>query len=152
EVAKDYVLVAQAPGFMTSSETITVPDDERLQLALPLTPGQDPKPTEVKLQFIDPEDGATVTTGSVTVYGSVSGFQVAAATVNGVTAELVGAGGFAATVALEIGANTIEAVATGVAGESVSGTLTVHRAQVIDPGAGGGGSGEGAGEVKGSCA
>jgi N-acetyl-anhydromuramyl-L-alanine amidase AmpD len=123
-VPADYTLVARAAGFVTSSETVSVPDDRRLTVDLALTPGQMPT-GEATLRFIEPLDGAEVMTDSVTLYGQVTGFDVASVTVNGAPAELVGAGGFSATVPLQRGANVIEAVARGISGESVSGKLTV---------------------------
>lgn len=146
DVPRDYLLEAKAPGFLTHLETVSVPDDERLRLQLPMTEGEDPKPAEVAIEFIDPKDGATVNAESVTIYGSVSGFEVQSVTVNGITAEQVGAGGFAATVPLAVGDNTIEALATGMNGESVSGRITLHREA---PAPSDNGS---AGSVKGTCA
>ncbi|MBM4783505.1 MAG: hypothetical protein GQE15_38000, partial [Archangiaceae bacterium] len=90
--------------------------------------------TEAALKFIEPMDGAEVMTDSVTVYGQVTGFDVAGVKVNGVSAELVGAGGFSATVPLTRGANVIEAVASGISGESVSGKLTVTWKGVVSGG------------------
>lgn len=148
EVGRDYVLVANAEGFMMHTETISVPDDERMTVVLPLTEGEDLVPSEVKIDFIDPKDGATVTGENVTVYGSVQGFQVVNVKVNGVDAEMVGAGGFAATIPLAEGPNTINAVATGAGNESVTGTMTLHRGSAM-----GGGEGEPKpGELEGGCA
>ncbi len=128
KVPGDYLLVARAEGFMTHSETVSIPDDERLKLDVPLTPGADPVPTEVALTFVDPQDGATVTGESVTVYGSVVGFDLASVAVNGVAAEQLGVEGFSAVVPLLPGANVLEAVAKGTKGESVSNRMTIHRA------------------------
>ncbi len=133
DVGRDYVLVVKAAGFMTRAETVTVPDDERLFLTLPVVEGVDPVPSEVAVEFIEPQDGAELTRPEVTVYGSVGGFQVGQVTVNGVPAELVGAGGFAATIPLQVGSNSIEAIATGVGGESVTGTITVTREEAAAP-------------------
>ncbi len=139
EVGRDYILVVKADGFMTRAETVTVPDDERLFLTLPLVEGADPVPTDVAVQFIEPLDGAVLSRSEVTIYGSVAGFQVAGVTVNGVQAELIGAGGFAATISLKEGANTVEAIARGVGGESISGSITL----TYTPGAEAPGEGEG---------
>ncbi|MBL8923413.1 MAG: carboxypeptidase regulatory-like domain-containing protein [Myxococcaceae bacterium] len=123
-VPADYTLVVRAAGHVTSSETVSVPDNRRLTVNVALTPGQ-MSGGEATLRFLEPLDGAEVMTDSVTLYGQVAGFDVATVTVNGAVAELVGAGGFSATVPLQRGANVIEAVAQGISGESVSGRLTV---------------------------
>ncbi len=128
KVNTDFILVAKAPGFMTHSETFTIPDDERLSVKLPLTPGEDGTPDQFAINFMEPVDGSTVTAESVTVYGTVVGFEVASVTVNGQAAELIGAGGFSSTVSLVAGANLIEAVAKGTKGETLTAKMTVNRA------------------------
>lgn len=132
-VPADYTLVARASGHVTSTETVSIPDDRRITVDVALTVGSS-MTTEAALKFIEPMDGAEVMTDSVTVYGQVTGFDVASVKVNGVTAELVGAGGFSATVPLTRGANLIEAVASGISGESVSGKLTVTWKGVVSGG------------------
>ncbi len=143
EVNVDFVLTVKAQGFLTRAETVTISDEERVSLHIPMTEGEDPNPSDVDIRFIEPVDGATVTGEQVTVYGSVDGFPVVAVVVNEVTAELVGAGGFAASIPLKEGENTIEALATGVSGETIVGTIKITRRAD--------GSG-GANAVKGGCA
>lgn len=123
-VPRDYTLTVRAAGHRTSSETLSVPDDRRLVVDVALVVGEQVA-GEASLRFIEPTDGAQVMTDSVTLYGQVLGFDVAGVQVNGRAAELVGAGGFSASVPLTKGPNVIDAVATGVNGESVSGRLTV---------------------------
>lgn len=125
-VPADYVLVVKAPGYRSSSQTVTVPDDRRLLVKVGLQPGQD-APTELAVTFLEPLDGATLTTDTVTVYGTVQGFVLAGVTVNGGAAELLGDGGFSATVHLVEGTNVLEAQATGVAGESAAARISVVR-------------------------
>ncbi|MBI3184295.1 MAG: N-acetylmuramoyl-L-alanine amidase [Myxococcales bacterium] len=127
QVPADYLLIARGNGFITHTETVTIPDDQRLTIALPLTSGSDPNPSNVSLAFNDPQDGAVVSTDAVTVYGTVTGMQLVSIDVNGVAGELLGAGGFSATVPLTVGENSLAAVATGAKGETVSGTLRVVR-------------------------
>jgi N-acetyl-anhydromuramyl-L-alanine amidase AmpD len=124
---KDYVLVARGAGFLTHSETVSVPDDARLSLKLPMNAGQDPVPGEVGLSFTDPQDGATVSSQTVVVRGAVVGMELAAVTVNSTSADLLGQGQFTAIVPLVEGTNVLEAVATGTQGETVTGKLTVIR-------------------------
>ncbi len=143
EVGVDYILTVKAQGFLTRSETVTIDEEERMSVHIPMTEGQDPNPSEVAVRFIEPVDGATIAAEQVTIYGSVDGFQVATVTVNGVTAELVGAGGFAATIPLIEGANTVEALAVGISGETIVGTMKITRVAE--------GSGGGAGAVTGGC-
>ncbi len=123
-VPADYTLTARAAGHRPSSETVSIPDDRRITVDVALTPGES-MTGEASLRFIEPMEGADLMTDSVTVYGQVTGFDVAGVKVNGAAAELVGAGGFSATVALTRGSNVIEAVATGISGESVAGRVNV---------------------------
>lgn len=125
-VPADYLVVVRAQGYLTFTETVTVPEDRKLAFNPALVAGQD-QPGEASITFMEPMDGATVMTDSVTVYGTVKGFEVVGVKVNGVAAELLGAGGFTASVPLSEGENTVEAVASGVAGQSVSGRLSVTR-------------------------
>jgi N-acetyl-anhydromuramyl-L-alanine amidase AmpD len=126
-VGQDYVLVTRAPGFRSLSETVTVADDQRLTHNVGLVQGLDELPTDVGITFTEPLPDAVIPTASVTVYGTVRGFEVISVKVNGVQAELLGAGGFAATVPLNEGDNHILAVATGVNGETVTGLVKVTR-------------------------
>ena len=131
-VPADYLVVVRKAGYVTSSQTVTVPEDQRLSLNVGLSEGSD-EVDPASLTFVEPMDGAEVSTDTVTLYGVVKGFDVATVTVNGVTAELLGAGGFSATVPLVEGDNVIEAVATGVNAQTVSGRVTVKR-KVTTPG------------------
>lgn len=132
-VGADYLLLVKKTGYRTSSQTVTVPNDQRLALNVELTPGVDMF-EEASLTFVEPMEGATITTDTVTLYGVVKGFDVAQVVVNGVTAELLGAGGFSVTVPLVEGENVIDAVATGVTGQTVSGRVTVTRKLVMGMG------------------
>jgi hypothetical protein len=125
-VPLDYVLVVKLAGYLTASQTVSVPAAQQLTVNVSLAPGQD-STTGLQLVFGEPADGATVSTDSVIVYATAEGFELAEATINGVAADLVGAGSFSATVPLQLGANSIEAVAQGLRGETVSGKLTVTR-------------------------
>ncbi len=132
-VPADYTLTARAAAHQTSSETVSIPDDRRLTVDIALTPGAS-MTGEATVRFIEPMDGAEVMTDTVTVYGQVSGFDLAGVKVNGSAAELVGAGGFSATVQLTSGSNVIEAVASGISGESVSARITVvSKAALVTP-------------------
>jgi hypothetical protein len=145
EVGRDYILAVKAQGFLTAAETLTVSEEERLKVEVPLTPGQDVTQSEVWVRIVEPQDGAVVQAEAVAVYGAVEGLQLAAVTVNGAPAELLGAGGFAATVALAEGRNDLEAVAIGVDGERVAERIALFR---------GAGSSKGGGfeRVRGGCA
>ncbi|MCA2977258.1 MAG: N-acetylmuramoyl-L-alanine amidase [Myxococcaceae bacterium] len=145
-VPADYLVVTKAPGFRPASETVSVPEDRRLTFDVALTPGEE-QPTEASVRFVEPMDGAEVLTDTVTVYGQVSGFDVAGVTVNGQPAELVGAGGFSATVPLTPGENAITATATGIGGESATGRLTVRYAKA----SGAAGPGGASMDVVGGC-
>lgn len=122
----DYILVVQAPGYQLYTETFTASDEEQSKVEVPMVKGGGEIP-EFSVRFAEPADGATVSTPTITVSGSVSGFELASVKVNGVDAELPAVTGFIATVPLVEGANVIEAVATGVAGETVKGKITVTR-------------------------
>src|SRR5205814_9556592 len=92
-----------------------------------LMTGIDETPGDVSIAFTEPQEGATVNTASVTVYGMVSGFEVVSVVVNGITGETLGGGGFSATVPLTEGANTLTAEVTGTNGETLSGVLHLTR-------------------------
>lgn len=126
-VPADYKLVVRASGFHSKAETVTVGDDKRLTLNIALTPGIDETPGELSLAFTEPQEGATVNTETVTVYGMVTGFEILSVTVNGKAGETLGSGGFSATVPLVEGANTLTAEVKGINGETVSGVLHLNR-------------------------
>ncbi len=140
-VPADYLVVVKKVGYLTASETVTVAAEARASLDVGLTPGTDAA-AQASVEFIEPADEATINTDTVTIYGVVRGFDVASVVINGVTAELLGAGGFSATVPLTEGANVVEALATGVTGQTASARLTLHRKTL--------GQG-GPGMVKGGC-
>ncbi|MGV3622108.1 MAG: N-acetylmuramoyl-L-alanine amidase [Archangium sp.] len=125
-VPADYLVVVKKAGYRTASETVTVPEDQRLSLNVGIAVGSD-EVEAASITFVEPMEGATVATDTVTIYGVVKGFDVAQVVANGVTAELLGAGGFSVTVPLNEGANEIEAVASGVNGQTVSAKLNVTR-------------------------
>ncbi len=126
EVPADFVVVVKAAGYLTKSETVTVPADRRLSVNFGIVPGSDPT-GEKGIEFTDPAEGAVINADNVTVYGTVTGMELVGVKVNGVTAELLGAGGFSAVVPLQIGQNSLEAVATGTQAESATKVLHVVR-------------------------
>jgi uncharacterized protein (TIGR03382 family) len=128
-VPADYLVTVKKDGYRSQSETVTVPEDQRLAVNFTLTPGSD-EVTDATLTFVEPKDGATIVSESVTLYGQVNGFDVASVKVNGNAAELVGAGGFSITLKLVKGANTIEATATGVNSQTVANHMTLNYAPV----------------------
>lgn len=140
-VPADYLIVVKKAGYLTSSETISVAADQRLALDVALTEGVD-QAIDSSITFVEPMDGATITTDTVTVYGTVLGFDVATVSVNGVAAELLGAGGFSVTLPLHEGANAIDATAAGVTGQTLAAHITVNHPgpTATDPG-----------KVKGGC-
>jgi len=126
-VPADYKLVVKAAGFGTHVETVTVGDDRRMTLDVSLMPGM-VGPGERTVSFTEPQDGATVNTETVTVYGMVSGFEMLSVKVNGVAGELLPGGtAFSATVPLTEGENTLKAEVTSVDGDVLSATLHVTR-------------------------
>ncbi|MFT3713248.1 MAG: N-acetylmuramoyl-L-alanine amidase [Archangium sp.] len=130
-VPADYLVVVKKLGYLTHSETVTVPAENRLALDVAMTPGED-MAAMAELTFIEPADEATINTDTVTLYGVVKGFDVTGVRIvsgsNDLSAELLGAGGFSATLPLTEGANVITATATGTTGQTISATLTLHRA------------------------
>jgi len=131
-VPADYLVVVRKTGFLTRSETVTVPADARLSLNVAMTAGID-EAVQSEITFIEPADEATVNTDTVTLYGVVKGFDVASVQVNGANAELLGAGGFSATVPLIEGANVITALASGTTGQTLTASLTIHRKTLSGP-------------------
>ncbi len=129
QVGVDAIVVVKAQGFLTASETVTVPQDRRLSLPLGLVAGSDAT-TTVGLVFAEPQDDATVNTDTVAVYGAAKGFDLAGVSVEGVTGQLLGGNGFSATVPLALGKNVLHATATGVKGETFTAVLHVNRVAV----------------------
>ncbi len=129
-VPADYLVVVKKQGYLTASETVSVTADARLALNVGLTEGTDTA-AEAQLTFVEPTDGATINTDTVTIYGVVKGFDVAGVVVNDVTAELLGAGGFSVTLPLVEGENVINATATGITGQTLTGRLTLNRKLVM---------------------
>ena len=73
-----------------------------------------------------PADGAVVQAATIEVRGTVSGTDVSAVTVNGISAALTN-NNFAATVPLELGPNVLTAIATDRSGNSASAAVDVVR-------------------------
>ncbi|MHB8875246.1 MAG: N-acetylmuramoyl-L-alanine amidase [Myxococcaceae bacterium] len=135
DVPSDYVLVAKGAGFITHSETVSVPDDARLTLNVAMTAGSEVLPGDMSVSFLEPLDGSTVSSATVAVRGSVVGMDVAAVTLNGFPADVGTEGMFSALVALNEGSNAIEALATGTKGETATAHVTVIRKTAMgDPG------------------
>jgi hypothetical protein len=126
-VPADYKLVVKATGYITHSETVTIADDQQVSEDINLTAGVDEGTGGPSITFTEPEEGATVNTESVTVYGMVGGFELASIVVNGIQGETLGDGGFSVTVPLTEGPNTLIAEVTGSGGETLTGTLHVNR-------------------------
>jgi hypothetical protein len=126
QVPVELVLTARAGGFVTYSDMITVSDDARLEVDIALVAGDEVAPG---VNFIDPEDGATVTSELLVVSGIVGGLDPVEVTVNDVKAELPGGGRFSAEIKLAMGANTITAIAVGADGVQKSGRITVTRGE-----------------------
>lgn len=122
------LLTVSAEGFHTWREELSIPDDRRLEFSVGLTPGQDQEGSQIGIEFSAPASGSTVDTDTVTVRGLAVGFEVAGVTLNDVAAPFTQSGHFEAEVALSPGENVITAVATGTEGQSVSGSITIIRA------------------------
>jgi len=128
--AGDVRLVVKRDGFLTHGETVTLPDDARLDIRVPVTPGQDPVAADLGIDVSAPLDGVKLAVPEVSVFGTVNGIQPTSVQVNGVEGQLFGAGGFAAVVPLQMGENALEVVAHGLNGEVLLERLVVHR---VDP-------------------
>ncbi len=144
-VPADYVLVVRGPGFVTHSETVSVPADARVSVKVPMLAGADGESSGVRLVFSEPRPGAVVGLERLVVRGVVSGLEVVAVAVNGAAAQVLPEGQFVAVVPLVEGLNLLEAVATGTKGETVVATLHVTRdSRIIEgPGAAHGSTGFG---------
>ena len=128
--AGDVRLVVKRDGFLTHGETVTLPDDARLDIRVPMTPGQDPTPSDLGIAVSAPRDGVKLAVPDVSVFGTVKGIQPTSVQVNGAEGQLFGAGGFAAVVPLQMGENALEVVAHGLDGEVLVERLVVYR---VDP-------------------
>ena len=127
KVPATYLLIAKAPGYRTRTETVIVPDDARVVLNLSLIRGDDSQAQGGAIVFDNLEDGAVVTSQSLTFQGTVTGIALASIEVNGVAGEVLADGHFSGTIPLVEGANTLEAIAKSPAGVSVVSRLTVVR-------------------------
>ena len=127
DVAGDVRLVVKRDGFLTHGETVTLPDDARLDIRVPVTPGQDPVPSDLGIDVSAPRDGVKLSVAEVSVFGTVKGIQPTSVQVNGAEGQLFGAGGFAAVVPLQTGENALEVLARGLNGEVLVERLVVHR-------------------------
>jgi N-acetyl-anhydromuramyl-L-alanine amidase AmpD len=125
-VPADELMVVHASGYLTSSQTVTVPVDQQVVVNVRLTAGVDVVGM-VSLTITQPGEGEHLTQDTATVYGTANGFDLIGLTVNGVTGQLLSGGGFSATVPLVPGANSLEVVGRGTRGEVVSVTLHVTR-------------------------
>jgi hypothetical protein len=120
--------VVRADGYVTHVETVTVGNDKRAEVDVSMVQGTDEgDATGATLTFTDPKDGAVVHTDSVTVYGVVAGFDPLSVSINGVAGQILGGGGFSCTVPLNEGPNVLVAQVTGVAGQTLAGTLHLQR-------------------------
>ena len=89
------------------------------------TPTETPRPTmpPLSLDVTSPEDESVVATSEVEVAGTT--LPTAIVSVNGTLVTVGDDGGFSTTVTLEEGPNTIEVVASTIAGEEVGEVLMV---------------------------
>jgi hypothetical protein len=124
-------LHVEKAGFTPRDLLVDVSADERTVVDVGLTLGDG-----VGVRFLEPTNAGPFEVEVLTVSGVVTGFEVAAVTVNDVAATLVG-NGFVAHVPLPEGRTQLVAVAEGAGGESVRETMTVFRPL---------------GEVRGGCA
>ena len=129
ERAGDVRLVVKREGFLTHGETVTLPDDVRLEIRVPLTPGVDPVAEDLGIEVAAPRDGVKLAVDKVSVFGTVHGIQPTSVEVNGEPGQLFGAGGFAAVVPLQLGDNALEVVARGLNGEVLLERLSVTRVE-----------------------
>jgi N-acetyl-anhydromuramyl-L-alanine amidase AmpD len=127
--AGDVRLVVKREGFLTHGETVTLPDDARLDIRVPMTPGADPVVQDLRIDVSAPLDGMKLAAEQVSVFGTVHGIQPTSVEVNGVPGTLFGANGFAAVVPLSPGENVLEVVAHGLNGEVLVEKLTVTRVE-----------------------
>lgn len=125
----DVRLVVKRDGFLTHGETVTLPDDVRLDIRVPMTPGTDPVAQDLRIDVSAPLDGMELAADQVSVFGTVHGIQPTSVEVNGVAGTLFGADGFAAVVPLSPGENVLEVVAHGLNGEVLVEKLTVMRVE-----------------------
>jgi N-acetyl-anhydromuramyl-L-alanine amidase AmpD len=130
--AGDMRLVVKREGFLTHGETVTLPDDARLDIRVPMTPGEDPVVQDLRIDVSAPRNGMKLAAEQVSVFGTVHGIQPTSVEVNGVPGTLFGADGFAAVVPLSPGENVLEVIAHGLNGEVLVEKLTVTRVEAAE--------------------
>jgi hypothetical protein len=148
-VPTQLILRVTAQGFVTHEDLLSVGDDARLELYVPLNPGEPVYSGPPVIEFIDPLDGATVDLAAVTLNGRVRGLDVAQVRVGEVEARLVGDGRFIADISLAPGENQILVRAQATNGQSLERILKLHRTvESTLPGD----SGDPAAQRRGGCA
>lgn len=124
------LLHVEKAGFTPRDLLIDVSPDTRTAVDVGLTPGD-----VIGIRFIEPTTEGPFDATELVVSGVVNGLEVAAVTVNGVEATLLG-NGFVAHVPLPEGRTELVAIAEGSGGQSVSASIVVRRPM---------------GDVKGGC-
>lgn len=119
-----YVVTVRADGYVAHTQTVSVGDESRTSLDVGLTPGAD---GEYSIRFIEPTPGLVVYSDLTTISGVVSGIQVAAVTVNGEPAHLLGTSAFVINVPVAEGLNTYEVVAESPEHFSITAKVEVSR-------------------------
>ncbi len=99
-----YSLTATAEGFEPHTETVEVPAEGRVSIAVGLWPGG-----TGGLAITFPADGEVLSTPSVVVEGRATDPRIVAVEVNEAAAELTSDGAFRATLTLPAGTHSIEA-------------------------------------------
>jgi hypothetical protein len=120
-----FTLAVHHQGYLLYTKPVAISDEQRLRLQIPLTPTQ--ISGEPGISFVEPLNGAKVNVAEVVVFGRVSGMDLARVQVNGIDGEILGSDGFAATVPLSLGTNTLQAIATGKGAETFTASITVNR-------------------------
>lgn len=114
-------LHVEKAGFTPRDLLVDVSPDERTAVDVGLTLGDG-----VGIRFIEPSSEGPFETEGLTVSGVVTGLEVAAVSVNGISATLLG-NGFLARVPLPEGRSEVEVIAEGSGGQSVRATVMVRR-------------------------